>query len=84
MVDGTPRCSGCYRFQTEGQMEYVNLGDGRKLCLNCYSIAILDPKLNLEVDKDIPILLVDKDFMDKRQGCDLIDHIRSQKSLDGI
>ncbi|CAL9006106.1 unnamed protein product [Prunus brigantina] len=82
-VDGTPRCSGCNRFQIEGQMEYVNLGDGRKLCSDCYSIAIFDPskcnrliekmrefykELNLEVDKDIPILLVDKDYMDKRQG----------------
>ncbi|CAB4299575.1 unnamed protein product [Prunus armeniaca] len=64
-------------------MEYVNLGNGCKLCSDCYSIAILDPskcnrliekmhefykELNLEVDKDIPILLVDKDYMDKRQG----------------
>ncbi|KAH0980856.1 hypothetical protein GBA52_008033 [Prunus armeniaca] len=89
-VDGTPRCSGCNRFKIEGQMEYVNLGDGRKLCSDCYSIAILDPgkcnrliekmhefykELNLEVDKDIPILLVDKDYMDKRQVSNMTDKI---------
>lgn len=59
-------------------IKYVDLGDGRKLCSDCYSITIMDPKeceahvfenvrrfyttLNLNVD-DIPIALVDKDEM---------------------
>ncbi|KAL6289558.1 hypothetical protein ACE6H2_007068 [Prunus campanulata] len=98
--DGTPWCSGCERFKTQGQRGYVNLEDGRKLCEDCESIAIFDPskcnrliekmrefyeELNLQVDKDIPILLVDKHYMDKWQGkgCSWIDHIRSQKSLGG-
>ncbi|BFG21275.1 hypothetical protein CerSpe_075480 [Prunus speciosa] len=96
--DGTPWCSGCERFETQGQRGFVNLEDGRKLCSDCESIAIFDPskcnrliekmrefyeELNLEVDKDIPILLVDKHYMDKWQITDYFkngDTIQVQKA----
>ncbi|CAN6703750.1 unnamed protein product [Malus baccata var. baccata] len=76
--NGTPRCNTCDRLKTTGQNEYVNLGNNRQLCSGCFSTAILHPskckrlfeivhkfykKLGLEVDKEIPILLVDDDEM---------------------
>ncbi|KAL6289557.1 hypothetical protein ACE6H2_007067 [Prunus campanulata] len=66
----------------QGQMEYVNFENNRKLCSDCYSIAILNPsncnrlvekmhkfykELDLEVDKNIPILLIDEDEMERIQ-----------------
>ncbi|XP_070661840.1 protein DA1-related 1-like [Malus domestica] len=74
--DGTPRCNTCDRFKTTGQNEYVNLGNNQQLCSECFSTAILHPskckrlienvrkfykKLGLQVDKKIPILLIDDD-----------------------
>ncbi|TQE09002.1 hypothetical protein C1H46_005385 [Malus baccata] len=74
--DGTPRCNTCDRFKTTGQNEYVNLGNNQQLCSECFSTAILHPskckrlienvrkfykKLGLQVDKKIPILLIDHD-----------------------
>ncbi|KAM2978501.1 hypothetical protein FF2_015300 [Malus domestica] len=74
--DGTPRCNTCDRFKTTGQNGYVNLGNNQQLCSECFSTAILHPskckrlienvrkfykKLGLQVDKKIPILLIDDD-----------------------
>ncbi|CAL9023287.1 unnamed protein product [Prunus brigantina] len=78
--DGTLRCSTCHRLK-QPEIKYVDLGHGRNLCSDCYSITIADPKecekhifenvrrfytgLNLNLDEDIPISLVDKDEMSR-------------------
>ncbi|XP_062005587.1 protein DA1-like [Rosa rugosa] len=74
--DGTPRCYTCFKFLKE--TKYLDLTDGRKLCSDCSSIAIIDPKeckpliqyvhefyrsLNLKTDEDIRVLLLDKNAM---------------------
>lgn len=56
----------------------VNLGDGRQLCSDCSSIAVMNEEeynfiienvfqfyrsLNLKVDENIPILFIDKNQM---------------------
>ncbi|XP_017257534.1 protein DA1 [Daucus carota subsp. sativus] len=75
--DGTPMCLSCLRFKI-GNMRYVNLSDGRKLCSDCHCTAVMDPKtfipllrevyrfykgFNMQVIEDIPIFLVDNEEM---------------------
>ncbi|XP_070033785.1 protein DA1-like isoform X1 [Nicotiana tomentosiformis] len=75
--DGTPQCCSCSRFKI-GDMKYITLNDGRKLCPDCRNTAVLDPKdckplldevhrffkgLNMKIRYYIPILLVDQKEM---------------------
>lgn len=79
MFDQTPRCCSCRRFKPS-DVVYLNLGDGRKICCDCYSTAIMDKstceelwlevrtffkKLNLDVEKCVPCYLIDKKEMHK-------------------
>lgn len=84
LSDGTPICFGCMRLKTI-DVTYINLGDGRKICPDCYSTAIFDirqcehymiPKcheffrtLNMDIPDDIPVFLVDTKEM-TRLSCE--------------
>ncbi|KAL9427279.1 hypothetical protein AB3S75_029467 [Citrus x aurantiifolia] len=35
-------CCNCHRYQVITEEEFINLGDGRRLCRNCYSISMKD------------------------------------------
>ncbi|XP_031097028.1 protein DA1-like [Ipomoea triloba] len=71
--DGTPTCSACSRFKIRN-VEFFTLNDGRMLCPDCHSTAVIDPEsfksivsevhnffaaLNMHIRKDIPVHLVD-------------------------
>ncbi|XP_019245927.1 PREDICTED: protein DA1-related 1-like isoform X1 [Nicotiana attenuata] len=73
--DGTPYCCACSRFKI-GDMKFITLSDGRKLCPDCRHTAVMDPEdcmplldevhrffkgLNMKIKYYIPILLVDND-----------------------
>ncbi|XP_060169256.1 protein DA1-related 1-like isoform X1 [Lycium barbarum] len=75
--DGTPTCCSCYRLKL-GDMKYITLSDGRKLCPDCRHTAVMDPEeckpllnevhrffkgLNMEIRCYIPVLLVDEEEM---------------------
>ncbi|KAG2682375.1 hypothetical protein I3843_11G189400 [Carya illinoinensis] len=79
LTDGTPRCWTCHRLKQKHQ-QLIDVGDGRKLCPDCYATAVVDvmklkplveelhkfyKKLGLSVERDIPILLVDKDEINR-------------------
>eukprot|EP00897_Mesotaenium_endlicherianum_P004347 jgi/Mesen1/3940/ME000209S02958 len=40
-TDGTPRCSACQRLEPR-DVQYIELADGRKLCLECLDSAVVD------------------------------------------
>nr|GME13752.1 protein DA1-related 1-like [Ipomoea batatas]GME21306.1 protein DA1-related 1-like [Ipomoea batatas] len=77
--DGTPTCSACSRFKMRN-VEFFSLNDGRMLCPDCHSTAVIDPEsfksivsevhnfyaaLNMHIRKDIPVHLVDLFEMNK-------------------
>nr|GMD91606.1 protein DA1-like isoform X4 [Ipomoea batatas] len=77
--DGTPTCSACSRFKIRN-VEFFSLNDGRMLCPDCHSTAVIDPEsfksivsevhnfyaaLNMHIRKDIPVHLVDLFEMNK-------------------
>ncbi|XP_018845992.1 protein DA1-like isoform X2 [Juglans regia] len=81
--DGTPRCCSCERMEPR-ETRYVALKDGRKLCLACLESAIMDTVdcqplyidiqqfyegLNMEVEQQIPLLLVERQALNEaREG----------------
>lgn len=80
LEDTTPICCGCMRLKTS-DVTYINVGDGREICLDCYSTAIVDIRqceplmihkcheffrtLNLDLPDDVRVFLVDKKEMDR-------------------
>lgn len=75
--DGTPQC--CSYLQI-GDLKYIILNDGRKLCPDCHYTAVTDPGdckplldevhrffkgMNMKIRYYIPILLVDEKEMIK-------------------
>ncbi|KAF5745640.1 hypothetical protein HS088_TW07G01232 [Tripterygium wilfordii] len=78
--DGTPICFGCKRLESRSRKGYVGLGDGRTICPDCYSTAILDTTnikvvvnivlqffehcLGMDVRARIPVFSVDRKEMD--------------------
>ncbi|XP_027774276.1 protein DA1-like isoform X1 [Solanum pennellii] len=77
--DGTPQCCSCSRLKI-GDLKYITLNDGRKLCSDCHYTAVTDPGdckplldevhrffkgMNMKIRYYIPILLVDEKEMIK-------------------
>ncbi|XP_031385702.1 protein DA1-related 1-like [Punica granatum] len=77
--DNTPRCCSCERMEPR-DMQYMILDDGRRLCLECLSSAIMDSEeskplydeirefykdLDMEVKQHIPLLLVERQALNK-------------------
>lgn len=81
--DGTPICFGCMRLKTS-DVTYINLGDGRETCLDCYSTAIFDIRqcepllvnkcheffhtLDIDLPYDVRVFLVDTIEMARLSG----------------
>ncbi|TKY75121.1 DA1-related 1 [Spatholobus suberectus] len=80
--DGTPRCCSCERLEPQ-EAGYVDLGDGRKLCLECLHYAILDTNecqplymdiqkfyegLDMKLDEQIPLFLVERQALNKARA----------------
>ncbi|KAK9165622.1 hypothetical protein Scep_000813 [Stephania cephalantha] len=72
--DGTPRCCSCERMEPR-DTQYIFLGDGRRLCLECLDSAVMDTNecqplymdiqefyegLNMKVTQQVPLLLVER------------------------
>ncbi|CAA7056936.1 unnamed protein product [Microthlaspi erraticum] len=79
--DGTPKCCSCERLEARGT-NYVMLGDGRWLCLECMESAVMDSDecqplhfdmreffegLNMKIEKQFPFLLVEKQALNKAE-----------------
>ncbi|CAM6091663.1 unnamed protein product [Calypogeia fissa] len=73
-TDGTPRCGSCDRIEPRDE-GYVDLDDGRKLCLECLDSVIMDTKecqplyfnvlkfykhLGMNIEQEVPMLLVER------------------------
>ncbi|KAG2319708.1 hypothetical protein Bca52824_012921 [Brassica carinata] len=81
--DATPRCCSCERMEPRN-MVYVELNDGRKLCLECLDSAVMDTfqcqplylqiqefyeGLNMKVEQEVPLLLVERQALNEaREG----------------
>ncbi|PRQ26972.1 putative transcription factor interactor and regulator LIM family [Rosa chinensis] len=81
--DNTPRCCSCERMEAR-DTAYINLNDGRKLCLECLDSAIMDTSecqplyldiqefyegLNMKVEQQVPLLLVEREALNEaREG----------------
>ncbi|XP_031479925.1 protein DA1-related 1-like isoform X1 [Nymphaea colorata] len=78
-LDDTPRCCSCERMEPR-DTQYISLGDGRKLCLECLDSAIMDNDecqplyleirdfyegLNMKVEQQIPLLLVERQALNE-------------------
>ncbi|XP_031484306.1 protein DA1-like isoform X3 [Nymphaea colorata] len=77
--DNTPRCCSCEHMEPRN-VQYVSLGDGRKLCLECLHFSIMDTSecqplfldirefyegLNMKVGQQIPLLLVERQALNE-------------------
>ncbi|CAH8332736.1 unnamed protein product [Eruca vesicaria subsp. sativa] len=86
--DGTPKCCSCERLEPK-ERNYVKLGDGRWLCLECMESAFMDTYevqplqfeireffegLNMKIEKEFPFLLVDKQALNKAEEEEKIDY----------
>ncbi|KAK1359254.1 DA1-like domain-containing protein [Heracleum sosnowskyi] len=84
LSDGSTKCCSCSRFKI-GNMRFISLNDGRKLCSDCHCTAIMDTEaciplfhevyrflegIDMKILKDIPIFLVDEKDMNKISGKD--------------
>ncbi|XP_023645728.1 protein DA1-related 7 isoform X1 [Capsella rubella] len=79
--DGTPKCCSCERLECH-RTKYVNLEDGRWLCRECMECAIMDTvechdlhleireffeSIHMKIDKEFPLLLVEKQALNKAE-----------------
>ncbi|KAK1359255.1 DA1-like domain-containing protein [Heracleum sosnowskyi] len=79
LSDGSTKCCSCSRLKI-GNMRFISLNDGRKLCSDCHCTAIMDTEaciplfhevyrflegIDMKILKDIPIFLVDEKDMNK-------------------
>ncbi|XP_072984920.1 LIM domain-containing protein HDR3-like isoform X1 [Typha latifolia] len=77
--DDTPRCCSCERMESRSS-KYISLGDGRSLCLECLDSAVMDTGdcqplyhsirdyyegMNMELDQQIPMLLVERQALNE-------------------
>lgn len=87
--DGTPMCFSCERLEPRGT-NYVKLGDDRWLCLECVESAVMDTYevqalhfdireffegLNMKIEKEFPLLLVEKQALNRAQQEEKIDYL---------
>ncbi|CAE6263749.1 unnamed protein product [Arabidopsis arenosa] len=87
-VDGTPKCCSCERLEPWGT-KYVMLTDNRWLCVKCMECAVMDTyecqplhfeireffeSLNMKVEKEFPLLLVEKEALNKAEVQEKIDN----------
>lgn len=78
-MDSTPRCCSCERVESK-DAQYISLGDGRKLCLECLDSSIMDTGecqplyheirdfyegMNMRLEQQIPMLLVERQALNE-------------------
>ncbi|CAH8354225.1 unnamed protein product [Eruca vesicaria subsp. sativa] len=86
--DGTAKCCSCERLEPKGT-NFVMLGDDRWLCLHCIGSSVMDSDecidlhveirdflegLFFKVDKEFPLLLVEKQALNKAEKEEKIDY----------
>ncbi|XP_020866403.1 protein DA1-related 6 isoform X2 [Arabidopsis lyrata subsp. lyrata] len=86
--DGTPKCCSCERLEPK-ETNYVIIGDGRWICLECNESSIRDTYecqplhfeireffkgLNMEIEKQFPLVLVEKQALNTAEEEDKIGH----------
>ncbi|XP_051150805.1 protein DA1-like isoform X2 [Andrographis paniculata] len=96
--DGTPRCCSCERMESWNTRFNV-LGDGRKLCSECFDSAIMESNacqplyrdiqkffkgLNMKVLQQIPLLLVDKPALIEAMGGETHGHHQDMPETRGL
>ncbi|KAG4968307.1 hypothetical protein JHK87_033958 [Glycine soja] len=77
--DGTPRCCSCQRLESV-DTKYLLLDDGRKLCLECLDLAIMDTHecqplyveiqefyegLHMKMEQQVLMLLVERQALNE-------------------
>ncbi|KAG2327278.1 hypothetical protein Bca52824_010006 [Brassica carinata] len=86
--DGTPKCFSCERLEPGG-IDYVKHGDGGWLCLECRESAVMNTYevqplhfeireffegLNMKIEKEFPLLFVEKQALNKSEEEEMIDY----------
>ncbi|VVB14994.1 unnamed protein product [Arabis nemorensis] len=86
--DGTPKCCSCERLQPRGT-NFVIFSDRRQLCLECMDSAVMDSyevqplhfeireyfkALNMKIEKEFPVLLVEKQVLNGAEKEEKIDN----------
>ncbi|CAG7902275.1 unnamed protein product [Brassica rapa] len=86
--DGTHKCFSCERLEPKGT-DFVELDDGRRLCLQCMDSAVMDTYevqplhfeireffegLNMKIEREFPFLLVEKQALNKAEEEEKIDN----------
>ncbi|KAF3592060.1 hypothetical protein DY000_02024184 [Brassica cretica] len=94
--DGTHKCFSCERLEPRGT-NFVELDDGRRLCLECMDSAVMDTYevqplhfeireffegLNMKIEREFPFLLVEKQALNKAEEEEKIT-TESQKVVSG-
>ncbi|XP_062216096.1 LIM domain-containing protein HDR3 [Phragmites australis] len=77
--DSTPRCCSCEKMEPRNT-NYMSLGDGRSLCMECLGSAVMDTGecqplyhsirdyyegMNMKLDQQIPMLLVERQALNE-------------------
>ncbi|KFK28340.1 hypothetical protein AALP_AA8G503600 [Arabis alpina] len=90
-TDGTAKCCSCERLEPSGT-NYVMLGDDRWLCLECMGSSVMDTYechdlhvdireffegLFFKVEKEFPVLLVEKQALNKAEEEEKIDYLHA-------
>lgn len=78
-MDSTPRCCSCERVESK-DAQYISLGDGRKLCLECLNTSIMDTGecqpvyheirdfyegMHMKITQQVPMLLVERQALNE-------------------
>ncbi|CAN7078491.1 unnamed protein product [Brassica oleracea var. botrytis] len=86
--DGTHKCFSCERLEPR-ETNFVELDDGRRLCLECMDSAVMDTYevqplhfeireffegLNMKIEREFPFLLVEKQALNKAEEEEKIDY----------
>ncbi|KAG2265114.1 hypothetical protein Bca52824_072193 [Brassica carinata] len=86
--DGTHKCFSCERLEPR-ETNFVELDDGRRLCLECMDSAVMDTYevqplhfeireffegLNMKIEREFPFLLVEKQALNKAEEEEKIDN----------
>ncbi|CAI5505642.1 unnamed protein product [Closterium sp. Naga37s-1] len=89
MTDSTPSCTSCSRLQSRGSPPFIDLPDGRHLCLDCVDSAVLDSadcrplfssvsaffaQLGMPVRQQIPVLAVEQQALNDAQRAEREGH----------
>ncbi|EPS65738.1 hypothetical protein M569_09038, partial [Genlisea aurea] len=96
--DKTSKCCSCERMESS-EARYVPLNDGRSLCFECLDSAFMDTgecqplyleiqafyeALNMKVNRKIPLLLVERQTLNKAMDTERARHDKNMPEVRGI